>query len=140
MLQPDDPRLTKVTTEGEGELMHVWVPKTVPIVVRLRPDARRPEDGEPGEVAGEVREPFAVHRTCLGSGTASKTEWTLTHLPTGMAVSKILPSNAAAKALADGLETLAIDWPTIDFDGVVALPPEVKRQVRKAVWDARFPG
>jgi hypothetical protein len=75
-------------------------------------------------ILAKVRGPFALHRTLYDLVPESDSDWTLTHVPTGLSVGRKLPSEAAALGLADDVASL-LDWAAADNNTVARLLPDV---------------
>lgn len=97
-----------------------WVTQTItiPTAAGRRPMGDAPRDGSI-DLDAEVYGPFAVHPTVHHDG------WTLTHVPTGIALRQGLGSRKAAIRLAESIKDRA-PWTDVTYDTRDLIPDAVK--------------
>ena len=78
------------------------------------------------EVDGIVHPPFGIDQRATGE--TGNRSWSVTHLPSGLAVVSQVRVSAVALALADRIAALT-DWDTQD----IRATPELREQVREAL-------
>lgn len=92
--------------------------------------------GGPILVAADTYGGWAVHETPARLLSACSWGWTITHVPTGLAVTKGIDTKAKARRLCRAVAQIVGDAPVTKAGG---MPKETRREVYTLLYEAQYP-